>query len=421
MKWTNPLSRIPAKYRARRYTLPAGALVVLLLLLLLLSASHTESVATADVKKGEFLMSIRSSGEIRATNSFTLTTPRLRYGQMQIIYLVPEGTTVKPGDVVVRFGTTDVDKLISDKEAELSIARSDLDKYRADRDLQQSEIEGSLRNAELSYEQAKLQVEKMKFEAEVQRKETEINLERNRIAYEQAKKKVSSQEVVNKSEERKLLLKVQQLEGDLKRAKEDKEQYTLKATLGGLVVYENNWNTGRKVAVGDNPWGGMPLVSLPDLSGMQSVTNVNEVEVSKVKKGQQVRIRLDAFPDREFKGSVNSVGTIGQQRDQATTKTFEVIVDIEGTDPILKPGMTSSNEIVMSTIGDAVSIPLESVFEKDGKTIVYVNGRAREVTLGEKNSNFVVVTGGLAAGEKVALRDPTLPAEGAAGAQEPKK
>jgi len=353
---------------------------------------------------------VKSSGEIRATNSFTLTTPRVRYGQMQIVYLIPEGTTVKPGEVVVRFATTDVDKTISDKEAELSINQSDYDKYKADKELRDSQSEGDLRNAELAYEQAKLQVEKMKYEAEVQRKEAEISLERSSIALDQAKRKIASQAIVDKSEARKYLLKVQQTESDLKRAKLDKEQYTLKATLGGLVVYENNWSTGRKVAVGDSPWGGMSLVSLPDLSAMQSVTNVNEVDVSKVKKGQRVKIKLDAFPDREFKGTVGSVGTIGQQRDQSTTKTFEVVVDIEGTDPVLKPGMTTSNEVIMSTIADVLYLPIEAVFQKDGKPVVYKNARAQEVTLGAKNSNYVVVSGGINAGDRVSLADPSLPA-----------
>ncbi len=406
MKFSNVLSLVPPRFRKKKIALPIAGVVVFLLLLVILSASNKENVATADVHRGEFFVSIKNSGEIRAANSFTLTTPRLRYGQLQIIYLIPEGTTVKAGDVIVRFATTDVDKTIADKQSELSINQSDLDKFKADRDLKLSELDGNLRNAELSYEQAKLQVEKMKFEAELQRKETEINLERSRIAFEQAKKTVESQGIVDKSEERKLTLKLQQTQNDLKRAEQDKEQYTLKATLGGLAVYETNWNTGRKVAVGDSPWGGMSLVSLPDLSRMQSVTNVNEVEVSKVKKDQAVKIKLDAFPDKEFEGTVASVGTIGQQRDQSTTKTFEVIVDIKGTDPVLKPGMTTSNEVVMTSIPGVLFIPIEAVFEKDGKNIVYKNSRAQEVTLGTKNSNFVIVTAGLEEGDKVALRDP---------------
>src|SRR5689334_298428 len=250
------LHLIPPRFRTRKFALSFAGGFALLILLFILSASNKEATATVDVRRGEFLISVKSSGEIRATNSFTLTTPRVRYGQMQIVYLIPEGTTVKPGEVVVRFATTDVDKTISDKEAELSINQSDYDKYKADKELRDSQSEGDLRNAELAYEQAKLQVEKMKYEAEVQRKEAEISLERSSIALDQAKRKIASQAIVDKSEARKYLLKVQQTESDLKRAKLDKEQYTLKATLGGLVVYENNWSTGRKVAVGDSPWGG---------------------------------------------------------------------------------------------------------------------------------------------------------------------
>jgi len=404
------LNRIPLRYRNRKFYLSAAGGVIAIIIMIALSASNHEAIATVDVKRGEFLISFKSSGEIRAANSFTLTTPRVRYGQMQIIYLVPEGTTVKSGDVVVRFATTEVDKTISDKQAELSINQSDYDKFKADKALQDAQLDGDLRNAELAYEQAKLQVEKMKFEAEMQRKETEINLEKSKISWEQAKRKIESQAVVDKSEERKYLLKVQQTESDLKHAKEDKEQYTMKAALGGLVVYETNWSTGRKIAVGDSPWGGMPLVSLPDLSKMQSITNVNEVDVSKVKKSQRVRIKLDAFPEREFRGNVVSVGTIGQQHDQSSTKTFEVVVDIDGTDPVLKPGMTTSNEVIMSSIPDTLFLPIEAVFQKDGKTVVYRNSKPQEVTLGAKNSNYVVVAGGIRAGDKVSLTDPTVAA-----------
>ena len=420
----NAFNPLFAQLQNKKIAIPLVGGVALLILFIILSAANKEAIASADVRRGEFLVSIKSSGEIRATNSFTITTPRLRYGQMQIIFLAPEGTTVKPGDVIVRFAPTEVDKMISDKQAELSISQSDLQKFRADKDLRSSELDGNLRNAELQYEQAKLQMEKMKFEAEVQKKETEINLERNRIAYDQAKRKIESQRLVDKSEEKKLTLKLQQIDGDLTRAKQDKELFTVKATLGGLAVYENNWNTGRKVAVGDQPWGGMPIVSLPDLSKMQSITNVNEVEVSKVKQGQNVKVKLDAFPEKEFAGSIASVATIGQQRDQSSNmKTFEVLVDINGTDPVLKPGMTTSNEIVMSSIPDTLFVPLEAVFEKDGKTIVYTtsgsSARPREVKLGAKNSNFVIVSSGVQAGDKVALRDPTVKESQASGSSSP--
>jgi RND family efflux transporter MFP subunit len=398
--------------RNKKFSIPVAAGLVLILLILVYSTGGSELVPTVEAKKGDFTISIKSSGEIRAANSFTLTTPRLTWGQMQINYLIPEGTTVKNGDVIVRFATSTIDKTIQDKESELNILRSELAKFRADKVVRISELEGNLTNTELTYEQAKLQVEKMKFEADVQRKETEINLKKSRIAFEQAKRKIESQKVAEDSEEQKQLLKIQQTENDLNRAKQEKEQYTMKATMDGLVVYETNWSTGRKISVGDSPWPGMSLVSLPDLSKMQSICQVNEVDISKVKAEQQARVKLDAFPDREFAGKVKSVGTIGQQNDRSSTiKTFEVVIDIEGTDPVLKPGMTTSNEVVMATLADTVFVPLEAIFERDGKTVVYKmfgsSPRPLEVATGTKNSNYVIVVNGLQAGDKVSLRDPT--------------
>jgi RND family efflux transporter MFP subunit len=399
----------------KRYSIPIGAGLVITALFLMLSGGGGESLPTTDVKRGEFLVSIKTSGEIRAANSFTLTTPRLTWGQMQINFLLPEGTTVKKDDVIVRFATTTIDKTIQDKESELNILRMELAKFRADNVVRISDLEGNLKTMELTYEQAKLQVEKMKFEAEVQRKESEINLEKNRIAFEQSKQKIKSQKVAERSEEQKQLLKIQQTLNDLNRAKQEKEQYTLKASMDGLVVYETNWQTGRKVSVGDSPWPGMSIVSLPDLSAMQSVCQINEVDISKVKTSQNAKVKLDAFPDREFPGTVKSVGTIGQQNDRSSTiKTFEVVIDIKGTDPVLKPGMTTSNEVVMATLVDTLFIPIEAIFEKDGKPIVYKmfgsSPRPLEVGTGTKNSNYIVVSSGLQGGDKVALRDPTLKA-----------
>jgi hypothetical protein len=397
--------------RNRRVSLALGAILVIVAIFLIVSGGGGEPLPTTEVKRGPFLVSIKASGDLRAANSFTLTTPRLAWGQMQINFLLPEGTTVKKGDVIVRFATSTIDKTIQDKESELNILRLELAKFRADNVVRISDLEGNLKTMELTYEQAKLQVERMKFEAEVQRKETEINLEKNRIAYEQAKQKITSQNIAEKSEERKQLLKIQQTLNDVNRAKQEKEQYTLKASMDGLVVYETNWQTGRKVSVGDSPWPGMSIVSLPDLSAMQSICQINEVDISKVKVSQVAAVRLDAFPDREFPGIVKSVGTIGQQNDRnANIKTFEVVIDIRGADPVLKPGMTTSNEVVMATLDDTVYVPIEAVFEKDGKAVVYKmfgsSARAQEVTTGTKNSNYIVVASGVQGGDRVALRDP---------------
>jgi RND family efflux transporter MFP subunit len=272
--------------------------------------------------------------------------------------------------------------------------------------------EAEVDNNRISYEEAKLNAEKMKFESESAQKGAELGLERSKNTYEGSKQKILSQKIIDKSDMNKYTIKIQQIKSDLEAAKRDLESLSIKSTSPGLVVYEYNWQTGKKISIGDSPYSGLSMISLPDLTKMQINTSVNEVDVSKVKAGQTVKIKLDAFPDQIFTGKVSSVATIGKNKEQGSSvKVFEVLIDVEGADPVFKPGMSTSNEIITEVIPNATYIPLESVFEKDNKTIVYKMGssfKPQEVKLGKKNSDYVIVEQGLNPNDKVALRDPTI-------------
>lgn len=402
--------------REKKYFFPALG-IVLLLIYSLFFTTRTTAVATADVQSGEFLVSITISGEIRAANSVTLTSPSVWYGgEPQIIWLIPEGTIVKKGDVVAQLDTANIAKFLNDQRSQLTISLSDLAKLEADQKATTDRLEAELKNAEFQYELSKLSMERVKFEAEVQRRERELQLKRDSITVEQAKNKIETQKIINKSERDKINVQILRAQRDVEKALRDLDKFTIRASIPGLVVYEMNWRTGKKVSVSDQLWGGSSIASLPDLSKMEAIGGVNEVDVSKVKKGLKTNIKLDAFPDRTFHGKVVSVGTIGQQNDRSTgIKTFEVEVEVDETDPILKPGMTSSIEIVVETVPTSVFVPLESVFSKNGKMIAFVmNGSGYdevEVQTGVRNSNYVTITKGLKRGEKVALRDPTLKEE----------
>jgi RND family efflux transporter MFP subunit len=404
------------KIQKKRYLYPSvGAFAVILLATILTPKSS--NISTTGVEKGDFSVSITVSGEMRATKSVTLAAPGVwDYGQFQITWLIPEGTTVKEGDIVARLDTTNVLKFLNDKQSQLNISLSDLAKAEADHKASTAQSEADVKNAEFTYELSKLNYERGKFEAEVEQKQNELQLKKDSIALEQAKEKLITQEEINRSETDKINLQIRMARSDVDKAKGDLGKFTLRASMAGLVVYQNNWGTGKKVNISDQVWAGMPIISLPDLSHMQAVGSVNEVDVSRVKKGQRVKIKLDAFPDREFHGTISSVGTIGQQTDRnSNIKTFEVVTDVDENDPILRPGMTTSNEILIDKVPNAVYVPLESVFSKNGKTVVYwMDGSSpKELTVetGVRNSNYVIIAKGLKGGEKVTLRDPTLKEE----------
>jgi HlyD family secretion protein len=397
--------------KKKKYYIIGLSVLFVLVLLVIFTGSGAKAIPNYMVKQGEFVISVTESGELKSASNFTFVTPRV-YGKLQIVRLAPEGTTVKEGDLLVQFDPTEMIKKMSDKQNELSIAESDLRKVKADQLANMATREAEVDNNRISFELAKLKMEKVKFESESLQKETQLEFERTKNTYEGSKQKIKSQKITDASDLNKYTIRIQQIKSDIEATKKDLEVLTVKSPVPGLVVYEFNWNSNRKIAVGDNPWSGMSLISLPDLTKMQVITSVNEVDVSKVKAGQAVKVKLDAFPDKNFTGKVASVATIGKNKEQGSSvKVFEVMIDLEGSDPVFKPGMSTSNEIITEVIPNATFIPLESVFEKDNKTIVYVQGsdyKPREVKLGKKNSDYVIIEQGLNPNEKVALKDPTV-------------
>lgn len=408
------MSRLPLPAPLRKSRVIAGTFVIVIFLVAVLHpfSSSSISVPLFEVKKQNFIVSITESGDIRAKNSTSIVTPSVR-GQIKIIYLIPEGTYVHAGEVVAKFDPTEALTNYKDAQSKLQIAISDRKKLIADQKSQLMNLQSSLKEAQLSYELSQLNLQQMKFEASVKQEQAKLELEKDKLSLAKAKQDLESQEVVQKSDMDKTNIEVTQAEAALAKAKRDLDDLTLRAPKEGLVVYETNWSTGRKIMVGDTPWPGMPIISLPDLSEMQSITYVNEVDVSRVHPGQKVLVKLDAFRDSTFTGAISSVAALGKPKSRnSTIKVFEVDVDIQSQSPILKPGMTTSNKIIIDQVPNVIYIPREAVFDKDGKRIVYLKDGSsfdeRQVETGVKSENYVVVSKGLTPGEEVALIDPHL-------------
>ncbi|MCC6549551.1 MAG: efflux RND transporter periplasmic adaptor subunit [Ignavibacteriaceae bacterium] len=400
---------------SKRVTLViAGVMLIGLLLLTvyIIFPGVDPSVPLYKVRKDKFLVTITESGELIAKNAVSVSSPRVR-GNLKIVYLIPEGSYVQPGDTVVQFDPTEALNNLREAESRLEVAISNKEKLVANQLSQMTRLESDLKSAELSYELSKLSLEQMKFEAEIKQQEGQLQLKRNELSFLKAKQDLASQKIVQKSELNNVEIDVQQKRTDLQRAERDLQMLTLSAPKEGLVVYENNWATGRKIAIGDTPWQGMTIITLPDLSEMQSVTYVNEVDVSRIRKELNVEVRLDAFRDSSFPGYIASVAALGKAKDgNSAIKVFEIAVNIRMQSEILKPGMTTSNRIIISEVPDVLYIPQEAVFQKHGGHVVYIKRATgfeeKDVTLGERNEDYIIVTKGLRTGDEVALRDPTI-------------
>lgn len=378
------------------------------------SPTETSTNITVSVKRGPFVVSVTTTGELQAKNSIEIKGPEgaraAGIWQMKISNLIAEGTVVKTGSFVAELDRSEITQKL--KESELSVEKfqSQYDQAILDSALTLSQARDELVNLRFAMEEKRIAKEQSVYEAPAMQRQAEIDYERAIRNYEQSKKNY-----VTKTKQS--IAKIKAVDVDLIKEKQKRDilsktlrEFTIMAPADGMVIYAREWN-GRKKVVGStiNPWD-PTVATLPDLRTMESITYVNEVDIQKISVGQAVQIQLDADPNKKLTGTVTSVANIGEQRPNADSKVFEVKISVSEADTTLRPAMTTSNKIVVVTLENVLSVPLEAVHAEGGRSFVFKqNGGGilkQEVKLGMMNDNDVVVEAGIAEGETVYLSAP---------------
>lgn len=394
--------------------LAAGIIALLLLWWGLGSEQDTQRDLSAEAFVGDFQDEVTSSGELMAENSEDINGPTAmrRYGiyNVKISELVPEGTYVSEGDFVAMLDKSELTSRLSDAATELDKAKSQYTQVKLDTALTLREKRSNLESLRFDLRQKRVELEQSKYEppATIQRVKLDIEKLEQTIAQTEQNYQISRQQNIAKMNEAAATLAQEQKRYDA--LLELEKEFRITAPKQGMVIYKR-FRDGSKRSQGSSisAWNS-GVAELPDLSVMESRTFINEVDVRKVKKGQPVKIGLDAFPDARLSGTVISVANVGEERDGAEGKVFEVNIRVHESDSTYRPGMTTSNNIITDTLSGVLQIPLEAVFTESDTSFVYarqgVSVVRQRVKLGPGNDTHVVIRAGLEAGATVYLNEP---------------
>lgn len=399
----------------------AGIVVVIAVIVMIIigkkSARKDLSTLYASVEKGQFDILVTTTGELQAEFSTDIRGPEMtqsrniRSMDIKIQDLVPEGTEVKEGDFVASLDRTTFDNSLKDELERLETMNTAYQMKLLDSAVSLSNLRDAIKNQQFSVEEASITVDQSKFEPPTTQRQAAINLDKAKRTLEQMQRSYELRYQQSISD-----IKNQESDlGDQRQRIKDLQdvlaKFNITAPSSGMVIYKKDrMGTKRKIGSSISPWD--PVVAtLPDLKSMISKTYVNEIDVSKVKPGQKVSIMVDAFPERAYTGSVILVANIGEQLPNADAKVFEVQIKVDGSDPILRPSMTTGNKIVTKTIENVVFIPLECVQTgEDSIPVIYMkNGTKHVVVLGESNENNVIVEKGVEPGDVIYLSTPSNP------------
>jgi RND family efflux transporter MFP subunit len=399
--------------KAKLPILISAVVIVLVALWYFSGEAETEVNLSTKAFVGDFRDEVVSSGELMAKNSENITAPTgmQRYGlyQIKIANLVDEGTFVEEGDFVAALDKTDISSKINEAMVDLDKAGSQYTQTQLDTALTLREKRNELENIAFQIKQKEIEVEQSVYEPPATIQKMKLDLEKLRDDLDRKKDDYSIKEKQSRAKMIEAGAELQQTRNKLEKLQDLEKEFTIRAPKKGMVNYYRDWDGKRQTGSTIQPWD-PTVATLPDLSEMLSKTYINEVDIRKVKVGQQVLLGLDAFPEAQLHGTVTSVANMGENRKGADTKVFEVEIDVQETDSLYRPGMTTSNKVVIQELKSKLQIPLEAVFGEDSISFVYLKSgvslNKKQVQLGAANDEFVVVEAGLKEGDEVLLTAP---------------
>jgi HlyD family secretion protein len=157
--------------------------------------------------------------------------------------------------------------------------------------------------------------------------------------------------------------RIKQEEANVENAEYDLNKVRIVSPIAGIVT-RRNIEEGETVVVGTMNNAGTVLLTIADLSVIETEVEVDETDIPFIKLGQPALVTIDAIPDKKFPGKVTEVGNSAIQATGAAAATratnFKVVVTLDGTIPDVRPGFTCTAVVTTATRQKAVSVPIQA-------------------------------------------------------------
>ena len=376
---------------------------------------RTPAVPTFEVKRGEFTDALQFRGEVKALKSVTISAPA-EAGDLQIIKLSAEGAAVKPGDVVVEFDPTKTEQDLAQYRSALKSAEATIEQARAKAKLAEEEDKTAVLKARFEVEGARLEASKKEIVSRIEGEEAKLKLADAEQKLLEAETKQKSDHALNKATIEGAIQASAKARYDVQRAERALGQMSVRAPSTGIISILEHW-AGPNTApyrTGDKAWPGAAIAELPDASTLRISARVDETERGRLALKLPATIQLNAIPDRQFTGHIERISEIASldfSGGWPITRNFTLSIVLDQADPRFKPGTTGQVTVVVDHVADAISIPAHALFQKSGQNLAYVwsgsHFEEREIEVGRRSGDKVLIAKGLKPGDQVALRDPT--------------
>ncbi len=364
------------------------------------------------VRRGDLVLGVDVTGTLRSADTVLVGPPNVQHiWNFNITFLAPEGIDVAVGDKVLAFDAQELTQELASKRNEADSSAQELEKKLRATNMARRDEELRLAEAEAAVRRARMQIGGSEdLVASVTLQAARLDLELAEAALSSERRKVAA--AIRRDD-----AEIETLDGIFRRAEarvtelgEDIERMEVKATRAGAVLYVAN--RGReKPKVGDRLWRARKALEIVALDDIDAEGEVDEMDGSRVVVGQPVKLRLDAHPDVELLGSVDSVLQSVQRRSREDPrKVVRVQIALEPDQAVqLRPGMRFRGTIETGRHSDVLLVANDAIFASASGARVFRQRRsgaeAVPVVLGARNRTDVQIVDGLQEGDRLSRSD----------------
>jgi len=378
------------------------------------------SVPTAKVVRGPLKLTVYATGELRAGRTMNVTAPPAG-GSLRIVKLVPTGIPVKKDDVVIEFDPADQIFAVEQAKSDLAEADQQIVKMKADTAVTASQDTLNLMTARFDVRRGELDTAGNEFIGAIDAQKNALTLEESRRHLQQLEQDASSRTATTTAALAVVEEKRNKAQLAMKRAQGIIESLIVKAPIDGVVSVKENRDgqffffTGMvlpQYREGDTTFSGRNIADVVENGKMEVRAKVTETDRDNLQAGQTATVQVDALPGRTFTakvGALASGASRGSFFETSAVRQFDINLQLDKPDPQMRAGSSLRVVIDGREIKDALHVPRQAVFEKNGKNYVFlqIGDRfdRRDVKVVNRTEGRAVVTG-INEGDAIALVDP---------------
>ncbi len=380
---------------------------------------------------------IYTTGELRPVRTAMIVAPPVAGGTLQIVHLVTTGTYVKQGDIIVEYDPSEQEYNLEQSQSQLDEADQQIKKMKADQAVRVAQEKVTLLKAQFAVRRAELKVKENEMVSGIEARKNVIDLEEARRKFDQLQRDIKSRASSDAAD-----LAVQTVARTkamlgMKLAQQNIDNMTFRAPIAGIVVLGQNLDSlvvsGSGTIMissideipvfkeGDQAYPGRFIGQIHEMEQMEITGKVTETERGSLDSVQAVEVVADSKPLKVYEGKIKTVAQSASMPGQSgpesavdyleslSTRSFATVFEIGTRGDPLNLGVTARVTIRGKNVNDALSLPRQALYQKEGKTVVYLRRtegwEAREVKVKYVTESRAVIEG-LAEGTEVALVNP---------------